>query len=93
MIREQVPGIEGKPEVPKSDPAVAGLYIYNPGVFEITRALKSSGRGELEYTDVNNEYIWKGSMKYSVVDGHWSDAKTFESLLKAGMIVEKYREK
>ncbi len=90
---DRVIGIEEKPDVPKSDYAVTGLYIYNKGVFEIIKTLKPSGRGELEITDVNNEYIRQGAMGYSVLDGYWSDAGTFESLLRAGMIVKKHREK
>jgi len=84
----QVLGIEEKPDVPKSDYAVTGLYVYDSSVFEIIRTLKPSGRGELEITDVNNEYIRQGSMKYSVVDGHWSDAGTFDSLLRAGLMMQ-----
>jgi len=80
--------IEEKPEEPKSDLAVTGLYLYDNGVFEIIRRLKPSGRGELEITDVNNEYIRLGEMSYSVLDGYWSDAGTFESLLRAGNIVK-----
>lgn len=57
------------------------------------RTLKPSGRGELEITDVNNYYIAEGQMGYKVLDGYWSDAGTFESLLRAGNIVQKYREK
>ena len=81
--------IEEKPDVPKSDYAVTGLYIYNNDVFDVIKTLKPSGRGELEITDVNNEYIRQGAMGYSVLDGYWSDAGTFESLLRAGMMVEK----
>jgi hypothetical protein len=51
------------------------------------------GRGELEITDVNNEYIRQGAMGYSLLDGYWSDAGTFESLLRAGMMVKKHMEK
>ena len=80
--------IEEKPEEPKSDLAVTGLYLYDNGVFEIIRRLKPSGRGELEITDVNNEYIRVGEMSYSLLDGYWSDAGTFESLLRAGNIVK-----
>ena len=86
----QVLDIEEKPGVPKSDYAVTGLYIYDSGVFEIIKTLKPSGRGEVEITDVNNEYIRQGAMGYSVLDGYWSDAGTFESLLRAGVMVEKY---
>ena len=88
----QVLCIEEKPDVPKSDYAVTGLYMYESGVFEIIKTLKPSGRGELEITDVNNEYIRQGAMGYSVLDGYWSDAGTFGSLLRAGVMVERYRE-
>jgi glucose-1-phosphate thymidylyltransferase len=84
--------IEEKPDVQKSDYAVTGLYLYNNGVFDVTETLKPSGRGELEITDVNNEYIRQGQMGYSVLDAYWSDAGTFWSLLRAGVMVEKYRE-
>ena len=86
--REQVLCIEEKPEAPKSDLAVAGLYLYDNGVFDVIKTLKPSGRGELEITDVNNEYIRQGAMGYSVLDGYWSDAGTFGSLLRAGVMVE-----
>ena len=92
MNRGQVQGIEEKPDVPKSDYAVTGLYIYDRGVFEIIRTLKPSGRGELEITDVNNYNIREGRMGYRVLDGYWSDAGTFESLLRAGVMVQRYRE-
>ena len=87
-IRGQVLGIEEKPVVPKSDLAVTGLYLYDGGVFDVIKTLKPSGRGELEITDVNNEYIRQGAMGYSVLNGYWSDAGTFESLLRAGVMVE-----
>ena len=82
--RGQVWCIEEKPDVPKSDYAVTGLYIYDNGVFEIIRTLKPSRRGELEITDVNNYYIDQGQMGYYVLDWYWSDAGTFGSLLRAG---------
>ncbi|VVB97047.1 UTP--glucose-1-phosphate uridylyltransferase AglF [uncultured archaeon] len=83
-IREnKIISIEEKPSVPKSNFAVTGLYIYDPGVFDIIQTLKPSGRGELEITDVNNEYIRMGNMSYSVLSGFWSDAGTFESLFRA----------
>jgi glucose-1-phosphate thymidylyltransferase len=84
---DRIVSIEEKPEVPKSDLAVTGLYMYDPRVFEIIHTLKPSGRGELEITDVNNEYIRMGEMSYSVLEGYWSDAGTFESLLKASELV------
>ena len=90
--RGQVLGIEEKPAVPKSDLAVTGLYLYGSDVFKIIRTLRPSGRGELEITDVNNEYIRQGAMGYSVLDGYWSDAGTFGSLLRAGVMVEKIKQ-
>ena len=79
--------IEEKPKVPKSDYAVTGLYMYDNAVFEIIRSLKPSGRGELEITDVNNAYIERDDMTYGIVDGWWSDAGTFDSLLRANILV------
>ncbi|MBC2702340.1 MAG: NTP transferase domain-containing protein [ANME-2 cluster archaeon] len=84
---ERIISVEEKPVVPKSNLAVTGLYIYEPGVFDIIHALKPSGRGELEITDVNNEYIRMGEMSYSVLKGYWSDAGTFESLFRASELV------
>ncbi|WP_440947234.1 sugar phosphate nucleotidyltransferase [Methanosarcina sp. T3] len=85
---EKVIGIEEKPKEPKSNLAVTGLYIYDSDVFSVIKTLKPSGRGELEITDVNNYYISKGDMKYGILVGFWSDAGTFESLLRAGMLVK-----
>lgn len=79
--------IEEKPKAPKSDYAVTGLYMYDQEVFKIIRNLKPSGRGELEITDVNNAYIERNDMTYSVVDGWWSDAGTFDSLLRTNILV------
>ncbi|HBD42484.1 MAG TPA: spore coat protein, partial [Bacteroidetes bacterium] len=72
--------IEEKPSKPKSDYAVTGIYFYDAEVFDIIKTLKPSGRGELEITDVNNEYIRRQQMVYSVMDGWWTDAGTLESL-------------
>ena len=79
--------IEEKPAQPKSDYAVIGIYMYDARVFEIIRALKPSGRGELEITDVNNAYIERGEMTWDELAGWWSDAGTFESLLYASNLV------
>ena len=84
---DRVINIEEKPQKPKSNYAVAGLYMYDSDVFEITETLKPSGRGELEITDVNNEYIGRGTMTYSVIEGWWTDAGTFESLFRASSLV------
>jgi len=72
--------IEEKPQNPKSNYAVTGLYIYDNQVFNIIKTLKPSSRGELEITDVNNYYLRKGKMRWSELKGFWSDAGTFESL-------------
>ena len=80
-----------KPEVPESDWAVTGLYVYDSDVFKIIPTLKPSGRGELEITDVNNHYIEAGKMDAKKVNGFWSDAGTFESLHKASTLVRKLK--
>lgn len=84
---KKIISIEEKPALPKSNLAVTGLYIYDPGVFEIIRTLRPSGRGELEITDVNNEYIRLDRMDFSMLHGYWSDAGTFESLFRASELV------
>ena len=84
---KQVLGIEEKPKTPKSNYAVIGIYLYDASVFEKIRRLKPSGRGELEITDVNNFYIEEGKLTYEVLDGWWTDAGTFESLLRANTLV------
>jgi glucose-1-phosphate thymidylyltransferase len=81
--------IEEKPAQPKSEYAVIGIYMYDARVFEIIRTLKPSGRGELEITDVNNAYIERDEMTWDELEGWWSDAGTFESLLNASNLVAK----
>jgi glucose-1-phosphate thymidylyltransferase len=90
---DRVISIVEKPEHPKSSYAVTGLYLYDQSVFSVIKNLKPSGRGELEITDVNNAYLRKGSMRYSVLGGYWSDAGTFDSLLRASVLVQKHAEK
>jgi glucose-1-phosphate thymidylyltransferase len=79
--------IEEKPKVPKSAYAVVGIYMYDSGVFDFIRTLKPSRRGELEITDVNNIYIERDEMTWDELEGWWSDAGTFESLLRASNLV------
>ena len=79
--------IEEKPEDPKSEYAVIGIYLYDAEVFNIIRTLEPSGRGELEITDVNNAYIERGEMTWDELEGWWTDAGTFESLLRASNLV------
>jgi len=79
--------IEEKPAAPKSDYAVIGIYMYDAEVFKIIRTLKPSGRGELEITDVNNAYIERNEMTWDELEGWWTDAGTFDSLLHASNLV------
>jgi glucose-1-phosphate thymidylyltransferase len=76
-----------KPAQPESDLAVTGIYMYGPEVFEIVRTLKPSGRGELEISDVNQNYVERGSLSYTTMQGWWTDAGTFESLAHASELV------
>jgi glucose-1-phosphate thymidylyltransferase len=85
----KVIGIEEKPEQPKSNHAVTGIYFYDACVFDIIRELKPSARGELEITHVNEAYIERGQLGYDVLDGWWTDAGTFESLNRANDLVAK----
>ena len=87
----RIVNIEEKPKQPKSDFAVTGIYMYDPTVFEKIKTLVPSGRGELEITDVNNAYIREETMTFSFLDGWWTDAGTFESLLRAGNLVAQSR--
>ncbi len=77
--------IEEKPKEPQSTYGQAGFYIYDEKIFVYIKKLKPSGRGELEITDVNNMYLQKGELSFAFVKGFWSDAGTFESLLRAGI--------
>jgi glucose-1-phosphate thymidylyltransferase len=85
----KVLGVEEKPSEPKSDYAITGVYFYDSLVFDIIRTLKPSARGELEITDVNNAYIEKGQLACDPLEGWWTDAGTFESLMRANELVRK----
>jgi len=87
MQGDRIVGIEEKPKQPKSRYAVIGIYFYDSTVFDFIKTLKPSERGELEITDVNNRYIEKGTMTYDILEGWWTDAGTFESLLRANQLV------
>jgi glucose-1-phosphate thymidylyltransferase len=76
-----------KPKQPESNLAVIGIYMYDASVFEICRTLKPSSRGELEITDVNNEYLRRGVLTADVLKGWWTDAGTFESMHRAASLV------
>jgi glucose-1-phosphate thymidylyltransferase len=76
-----------KPKNPPSDMAVTGFYMYDGRVFDICKTLKPSGRGELEITDVNNDYLQRGELTWSELEGWWTDAGTIPSLLRATNLV------
>lgn len=80
---ERIRYIEEKPQQPKSNYCVTGIYMYDGRVFDYIRQIKPSDRGELEITDVNNEYAKRGTLVYRLLDGWWTDAGTFASLLEA----------
>jgi glucose-1-phosphate thymidylyltransferase len=80
--------IEEKPKQPKSNFAVAGIYLYPPDVFEVIKTLKPSRRGELEITDVNRYYLEQGRLCHSALHGYWTDAGTLESLATANQLVQ-----
>ncbi len=84
---DRIVRIDEKPARPASNFAVTGIYLYDYKVFDIIKTLKPSGRGELEITDVNNIYIEQGEMQYDILEGWWTDAGTFESLLRASNLV------
>jgi len=84
---DRVLGIEEKPKNPKSNYAVIGIYLYDHTIFDKIRRLKPSGRGELEISDVNNFYIQEGNLTFEILNGWWTDAGTFESLLRANNLV------
>lgn len=84
---DRLVNIVEKPKNPRSNLAVIGIYLYDASVFEIVKTLKPSERGELEITDVNNAYVRNGTMTWEMLDGWWTDAGTFESLLRASVLV------
>lgn len=79
--------VEEKPKSPRSNLAVIGIYLYDARVFDIVKTLKPSDRGELEITDVNNAYIRNKGMTWEMLEGWWTDAGTFESLMRATILV------
>ncbi len=85
----RITAIEEKPKSPKSNFAVIGIYFYDATVFEFIHSLRPSSRGEFEITDVNNAYLQRGELHYDKIDGWWTDAGTFESLLRANNLVAK----
>jgi glucose-1-phosphate thymidylyltransferase len=84
---DKVVRIIEKPKNPPTNLAVIGIYMYDSDVFDICATLKPSDRGELEITDVNNEYIRRGTMTYEVLDGWWADCGSFEALHRSNVLV------
>ena len=84
---DRIVAVEEKPETPASRYAVTGIYLFDETVFDKIGRLERSARGELEITDVNNQYIAEGTMTWDVLEGWWTDAGTVESLLLASQLV------
>jgi len=84
-----VTSIEEKPRKPKSSYIVTGIYMYDARVFDFIKRLSPSKRGEYEITSVNNMYLKQGILKYDILKGFWTDCGTFDSLLKANMLIAK----
>jgi len=85
---DRIVSIEEKPQEPKSNYAVTGIYMFDARVFDIIRTLKPSARGELEITDVNNAYIAANELKYDILKGWWTDAGTHASLARANELAK-----
>ncbi|MGN7381556.1 Glucose-1-phosphate thymidylyltransferase [Chlamydia abortus] len=84
----KIVSVEEKPLYPQSNYAVTGIYMFDSTVFEIIKSLKPSQRGELEITDVNNEYIRRNELTYDILQGWWTDAGTHLSLAKANELAK-----
>jgi glucose-1-phosphate thymidylyltransferase len=84
----RIVSIEEKPQSPRSEYAVTGIYMYDSKVFDFIRKLKPSARGELEITDVNNSYIESGELTYDILEGWWTDAGTHSSWVRANELAK-----
>jgi glucose-1-phosphate thymidylyltransferase len=87
LTGDRIRGIEEKPQQPKSDFAVAGIYLYPPDVYDVVKTLRPSSRGELEITDVNQHYLKMGRLGSTILPGYWTDAGTLDSLALANQFV------
>ncbi len=87
LENDRIVRIDEKPQDPPSDLVITGCYMYDARVFEIIKGLTPSARGELEITDVNNDYARAGTLSFNVLTGWWTDAGTPPSKLKASILV------
>lgn len=85
---DRIISIEEKPQNPKSQYAVTGIYMFDHQVFDIIKTLKPSARGELEITDVNNAYIKRNELTFDILQGWWTDAGTHASLARANELAK-----
>ncbi|MDR0271203.1 sugar phosphate nucleotidyltransferase [Paenibacillus sp.] len=88
LHEDHIISIEEKPQLPKSQYAVTGIYMFDSRVFDIIRTLKPSARGELEITDVNNSYIKRNELTFDVLQGWWTDAGTHASWSRANELAQ-----
>ena len=86
--QQQVISIEEKPEKPKSDYAVVGIYVFDNRCIKYAKEQKPSARGEIEITDLNNRYLKDGELDVQIIEGIWEDAGTFDSLLRASILMQ-----
>jgi len=84
----KVISIEEKPEKPKSNFAIPGIYIYDSRIVQFAKESKPSTRGELEIVDLHNRYLASGELDVRVINGEWIDAGTFDSLVKANLLAQ-----
>ena len=84
---DKIVKIVEKPTDPDSNFAVTGIYMFDDSVFNVIKTCKPSGRGELEISDVNDDYVQRGECEYDVIEGWWTDAGTFESLAHANTLL------
>ncbi len=92
IVEDRIVEIIEKPEVPPTNYAVTGLYLYDERAFDVIKTLKPSARGEIEVTDLNNFYAREGTLGYQILSGEWIDAGTFDSLLHANIFVANNRQ-
>ncbi|MCK4669643.1 MAG: NTP transferase domain-containing protein [Nanoarchaeota archaeon] len=90
---DRVTYVEEKPENPKSNLAMTGLYMFDKNIFHFIKDLKPSERGEFEITDAIDIYCQAGTLGYNMIQGFWSDAGTFESLYRASTLVKEKKSK